>query len=65
MIEDRELWACAHLLLKQHGTDAQAYAQRRAKELLVNGDDAGHRTFRRIACHIGELETVTPAGLLH
>lgn len=65
MIGDREIWACAHLLLKQHGTNAKSFAAHRADELLAEGNAAGHRTFRRIVRCIGELETVEPSGPLN
>ena len=48
MIDDREIWACANLLIKQHGVDAWWVASQRADELLAAGKMAGHQTFVRI-----------------
>mgnify|MGYP003393582743 CR=1 len=65
MIDDREIWACANQLLKQHGRDASAVASRRADELLAIGEVEGHRTFMQILDRIRQLETTTPTGRAH
>jgi hypothetical protein len=65
MIDDREIWACANLLVQQHRENAWFVAARRADELLAQGEMEGHRTFRRILARIKELEAVTPDGPLH
>lgn len=65
MIEDREIWACANLLLKQHGDDAWFVAAQRADELLAQGEMDGHRTFVRVLNRIRALEAMNPAGQVH
>jgi hypothetical protein len=65
MIDDREIWACANLLLKQHGENAWFVVARRADELLAQGEVEGRRTFLRILARIKELETSNPGGQLH
>lgn len=65
MIDDLEIWACANLLLKQHGEDAWFVAAQRADELLSNGDIEGNRTFVRILNRIKELESLAPVGRTH
>lgn len=65
MIEDREIWACANLLLKQHGDDAWFVASQRADELLAQGEMDGHRTFVRVLNRIRALEAMNPAGQVH
>lgn len=65
MIEDREIWACANQLMKQHGMDAWFVAAQRADELLLAGDMEGNRTFVRILGRIRELEMLAPAGSTH
>jgi hypothetical protein len=65
MIEDREIWACANLLLRQHGSEAWNIASRRAQELLAQGEAEGHRTFARIMDRIRELEAVSPVSRVH
>ena len=65
MIDDREIWACANLLLQQHGENAWFVVSRRADELLAQGEVEGHRTFWRILARIKELEASNPGGQLH
>jgi hypothetical protein len=65
VIDDREVWACANMLLKQHGDHAWTVAIQRAEELLVEGQMEGHQTFVRIACRIKELGAMTPKGEVH
>lgn len=56
MIEEWELWACAHELVRQHGEDAAIHAAMRADALFDEGDLAGARTFRLIVKKINELQ---------
>jgi hypothetical protein len=65
MIEDREIWASANLLLKQHGADAWFVASQRADELFAAGEMEGHRTFVRILNRIRQLEALEPAGAVN
>ncbi|MBO9623971.1 MAG: hypothetical protein J7500_14775 [Sphingomonas sp.] len=65
MVDEREIWACANLLLRQHGDDAWFVASQRADELLAQGDMNGHRAFVRILARIRELEAETPSGRVH
>ena len=41
MITDRDIYATANLLIKQHGDEASIYAAQRADELLDKGDFVG------------------------
>ena len=65
MIDEREIWACANLLLQQHGDNAWFVASRRADELLAQGEMEGHRTFVRILDRIRALEAVDHGRQLH
>lgn len=65
VIEDREIWACASQLLRQHGGDARLIAGQRAEQLLALGEDEGHRTFMRILDRIHILEASTPTGAIN
>lgn len=65
MVDDRELWACAALLMQQHGDRAWMIATERAKELRASGDAKGHETFLRIVARIDELQRLTPRGPVH
>jgi hypothetical protein len=49
MIEDREIWACANLLLRQHGAKAAGIAEARAAALGSEGVPGGQRVFSLIA----------------
>ena len=65
MVDDREIWACANLLMKQHGADAWFVASQRADELFAQGEMEGHRTFVRIVDRIKQLEALVPTGATH
>lgn len=65
MIEDREIWACAHQLLRRHGADAWFVASQRADALLAEGEMEGHYTFLRILDRIRQFEQAAPAGSVH
>ena len=65
MIDDRELWACANLLLRQHGAEAAGIAEARAETLGAGGAPDGQRAFRRIASHIRTLGVFAPVGRPH
>jgi hypothetical protein len=65
MIEDREIWACANQLLRQHGRHACPVTAQRAGELLALGDISGHRTFLRILERIRLLKIDVSTGTLN
>ncbi|MCP3733107.1 hypothetical protein M9978_22120 [Sphingomonas sp. MG17] len=65
MIDEREIWACAHQLMKQHGVDAWFVASQRADALLAEGKMEGHHTFLRILERIRQLEQMLPEGAVH
>ncbi len=48
MISNWEIWACANLVIMQHGKDAKLHAAGRADELLDQGDMEGKRVWCRI-----------------
>ena len=62
MIDDKEIWACAHQVMKQYGDAAWFHAAQRADELLEANDQEGHKTWMRILNRIKELEQLTPRG---
>lgn len=63
MADDREIWACANMLLRIHGADARRHATARAAELAGAGEVEGHRVFTLIAERIAQLEaTPSPEG---
>jgi hypothetical protein len=65
VIEDREIWACAHQFLRQHGADAWFVASQRADELFASGELEGHRTFVRILNRIRQLEALEPGAAIN
>lgn len=65
MIDDREIWACAHQLIRQHGEEAGFHAEQRADALLGSGEVEGHLTFLRILDRIRQLEQLEPGGSVH
>jgi hypothetical protein len=60
MIGEREIWACAHHLLRQYGDAAAFHAAQRADEMLEKSDIEGQRTWLRILHRINDLETSPP-----
>jgi len=65
VIGEREIWACASQLLKQHGAEAWFFASQRADELFAAGELEGHRTFVRILNRIRQLEALEPDGAVN
>lgn len=64
MIEDREIWACAHQVIGQYGEGAAFHAAQRADELLAANDMEGCQIWLRILRRIEDLERIIPDGLL-
>lgn len=62
MIEDKEIWACAHQVMRQYGEAAGLHAALRADELFEENDHEGQRTWLRILARIDELERLEPRG---
>jgi hypothetical protein len=61
MIPDRDIWRAANLLIREHKTDAEVVAARRADEMLDRGDHDGQVVWLRIRRAIVELQAV-PEG---
>lgn len=64
MIDDKEIWACAHQVIKQYGDVAWLHAAQRADDLFEENDQDGYKTWLRILNRIKELEQLTPQGTL-
>jgi hypothetical protein len=64
MISDLDIWRAANLLIRQHGTDAELEAAKRADLMLERGDLDGQSLWRRIRRAIIELQA-PPVGPLH
>lgn len=59
-ISEREIWACAHEVIRRYGDAAAFHAAQRADTLLEKSDIAGQRTWLRILRCINQLENRTP-----
>ena len=55
MIDEREVFQAAAILLKQHGDIAEAVASQRAAIPLGEGDAEGHATWKRIEAALRDL----------
>ncbi len=62
MIEDREIWRAANILLKRFGEDAATEAAQRADEPLERGDRDGSAIWQRILSAIEDLARTKPSG---
>ncbi len=62
MISDRDLYAAADMLIREHGEEARSIARNRAKELKARGDEDGYAAFTRIADAIKELGRNRPGS---
>jgi len=58
MIPDRDIWRAANLLIREHKTEAELVAARRADEMLERGDREGQLVWLRIRQAIVEFQTV-------
>ena len=61
MILDRDLYAAAAMLIREHGEEAHSIATNRAEELQAQGDEAGYAAFSRIAAAVREIGQLEPA----
>ena len=62
MIPDRDIYASASLLIREHGEEAHSIARNRAEELKAAGDEAEYAAFTRIADAVKELGQLEPAA---
>ena len=53
--DDRELWACALQIERQHGKDGPRFVAERIGALAVSGDEQGIATWKMIAERLGKL----------
>jgi hypothetical protein len=56
MTPERELWACALLVERQHGEGAPVWIATRIGELALAGDDAGVERWKSIADRFARLQ---------
>jgi triphosphoribosyl-dephospho-CoA synthetase len=61
MIDDRDVWQAALLIVKRYGDEAMLEASERADQLLDEGDMAGAETWHRILNAIERLQAKAPS----
>lgn len=59
-MDDRELWACANEVLRQHGDRAPAFIAERIGAMVLADNLAGMRVWKEIARRAADL--MMPAG---
>jgi len=59
MPDDRELWACALQVERQHGKDAPRFVAERIGALATAGDEEGMATWKAIARRLDQLRRDT------
>jgi len=65
VIEDKDVWRAAKLLVDRHGDEAPIHAAMQADELLAEGDLEGERVWIQILKAIEELLRVPGDDQLH
>ena len=60
MIENRDIWRVAYLLMRHHGSEAVIVAARRFQALHKAGDVKGCADWRLIVTAVGELARTKP-----
>ena len=55
MIEEREVWACAHWVVRCHGAAAAAFVQERIDALSLTGDATGASVWALVAARLKQL----------
>ncbi len=65
MIDDRDIWRAAELLIDRHGKNATTEAMKRADALAAQGDAAGKVVWLRILEAIEKLQSTVPTGPVH
>jgi hypothetical protein len=61
MVDDRDVWQAAVLMVRRYKEDAMLEAPERADQLLDEGDLAGAETWHRILNAIERLQAKAPA----
>ena len=62
VINERDIWRAANVLIQQYGDTASLHAAQRADELLEKGDMEGRRQWQRIYAAIAELLRDRPSN---
>ena len=60
MIDNKDIWRVAKLLVKAHGEKAEAIAAQHVDERLAEGDLVGRDIWRQVLAAVQELQRVKP-----
>jgi hypothetical protein len=60
MIDDKNIWRVARLMLKSHSEHAEAVAAQRIDEKLAEGDLIERDIWRQVLAAVIELQRATP-----
>jgi len=58
MIDEREIWTAASMVLDQHGDDAPRFIAERIGSLALEGDEVGISVWKLIAHRLDELRSL-------
>ena len=65
MVDDKDIYIAANMMIKQHGETADIEAAQRIDELAERGDLDGAAVWRRIQQAVKELAKTEPEGPVH
>lgn len=65
IIDDRDVYRAAKLLVDRHGEDARSYASERAGSLKEGGSAEGHAVWKRIEAAVEALLSTKREGALN
>jgi hypothetical protein len=60
MIDNKDIWRVAKLLVKAHGQNAEVIAAQHVDERLAEGDLIGRDIWRQVAAAVQELRRAKP-----
>ena len=65
MINERDVWQAAKLMIDQHGDQAPVHSAMRADEMLGVGDLDGQAVWKAILKAVNDLLNKEPDGTVH
>lgn len=60
MIDNKDIWRVAKLLVKTHGANAEGIAAQHVDERMAAGGLTGHDIWRQVLTAVQELQRVKP-----
>ncbi len=65
LMNDRDIWLTANLMIKQYGDNAAIEVAMRAEDLQKRGDLGGTNVWRRVLSAVAELTVKMVVGSMH